>query len=109
MNTTSKKLTAKQISEWALNQEKADKFKNEVRYGFGVKTLYWNHTKNYSKIFKQEEQLYVEEKAKKYQVGKFLRYFEEKAYHYSLLRKFVREYFTKRPFEKSERVRVDFY
>lgn len=98
-----KRFTPKQIAANAMNKEKADKFKNEIRYGFGVKTVYWNHTKNYSKIFKQDEQTYVEDHAKKYPVRKFLRYFEKKAYHYMLLRKFVREYFKKQPFNEEER------
>ena len=101
-----RKLPPKQIIEYALNKDKAEKLKTEIRVECGVRTLYWNHTKNYSTLMKQEEDNYVSEKIKKYNLSKFLTFFTEKNYHYSLLRKFLHEYTKKEPFKPEDRQKV---
>lgn len=104
--TKKKKLVPKQLVETALNQDKADKFKLEIQHNCGVRTMYWNHTKNYSPFHKQEIENYVAEKAKKYKLTKFLSFFLEKNYQYSLLRKFIKEYIKEQPFQPEERFKV---
>jgi hypothetical protein len=103
-----KKLPPRQIIEMALNKDKAEKLKKEIRMECGVRTLYWNHTKNYSTLMKQEEENYVTEKIKKYNLSKFLTFFMERNYHYSLLRKFLREYTKNEPFRPEDRQKVVF-
>lgn len=101
-----KKIAPKQILETAMNKDKAEKLKKEIRNECGVRTMYWNHTKNYSTLMKQEEDNYVSEKVKKYNISKFLSFFLQKNYHYSLLRKFVREYIKNEPFKPEDRQKV---
>jgi hypothetical protein len=102
-----KKLTPKQIINKALNKEKADKLKSEIRLEHGVRTLYWNHTKNYSKQMQLEESNYVAENVKKYTLHKFLKFFMEKPYHFSMIRKFVHEYLQKEALKPEDRYLVD--
>lgn len=104
--TKKKKLVPKQLIEISLNKDKADKFKKEVQHNCGVRTMYWNHTKNYSPFNKQEEENYVAEKVKKYRLSKFLSFFIEKNYHYSLLRRFIKEYTKESPFNPEDRYKV---
>jgi biotin synthase-like enzyme len=101
-----KKFLPRQLIETALNKDKAEKLKKEIRFECGVRTLYWNHTKNYSTLNKQEEDNYVAEKVKKYNLSKFLTFFMEKNYQYSLLRKFIREYIKDEPFSPEDRQKV---
>lgn len=101
-----KKVLPRQIIETALNKDKAERLKKEIRVECGVRTLYWNHTKNYSTFMKQEEENYVLEKIKKYNVSKFLSFFMGRNYHYSLLRKFLREYTRTEPFKPDDREKV---
>lgn len=106
LTNRAKRLTPKQIVQTALNKAKAEQLKIEIQHSYGLRSMYWNHTKNYAKFVKDGEDLYVKEQIKKYPIAKFLDFFLEKPYNYSLARRFLKEYIKKDPFTPDTRKKV---